>query len=85
MRPKSSSKKKEPKISGYVGLGLDAEDGEKRITRGPDFLLLGGSEDTHEKMQETSIRVHEKLQRRGKTVQDVTARELMEIFREVLE
>lgn len=85
MRPNKPKKKKEPKLSGYLGLGLDADDDQKRITKGPDFLLVGGSEETHERMQETSIRVHEKLQNKGKTVKDVTARELMDIFREILE
>src|SRR4051794_35199273 len=36
-----------------LGLGLDG-DGQVRITRGENFLLLGGSQTTHEEMQDTA-------------------------------
>ena len=35
-----------------LGLGLDATDQHKRITRGEGFSLVGGSEETHERMTE---------------------------------
>jgi hypothetical protein len=37
---------------GLIGLGLDNQDGHKRITQGEEFLLVGGSEETHERMQD---------------------------------
>ena len=39
-----------------LGIGLDAQDKHKRITRGEGFNLVGGSEDTHERMTETVIK-----------------------------
>lgn len=53
-----------------LGIGLDG-DGHKRITRSRDFLLFGGSEETHEVMQEHAIKIGEELRRRGKTLSDV--------------
>ena len=53
------------------GVGLDAEDGHRRVTKGRDFLLVGGSEDTHDEMQERAIRFDEELRRRGKRLAEV--------------
>jgi len=34
-----------------VGLAFDAEDGHTRLTRGENFVLCGGSQETHSVMQ----------------------------------
>ncbi|MHC4252974.1 MAG: hypothetical protein ACYS9X_27975, partial [Planctomycetota bacterium] len=54
-----------------LGLGLDCKDDHVRITRGPNFHLLGGSQPTHERMQETCMKFNEALRRRGKTIHEV--------------
>ena len=66
-----------------LGLGLDTPDEHKRLTRGKNFVLMGGSEDTHAKMQETAIKLNEKLDQRGKRLEDVSVRELRDIFGEI--
>ncbi len=66
-----------------LGLGLDAEDGQKRITRGPNFLLAGGSQETHGQMQETAIKINEHLDRRGKQLADVSVNELRDIVADI--
>ena len=71
------------KKSTLLGVAFDAEDGHKRITRGDNFLLCGGSDETHGVMQETVIKVNEQLTDRGRRLEDVSARELRDIFREV--
>jgi hypothetical protein len=71
--------------AGLLGLGLDADDGQTRITRGKNFVLCGGSQETHAEMQETAIKVNEKLDRRGKRLEDVSATEMRDILREVCE
>jgi hypothetical protein len=68
-----------------LGLGLDAEDGHTRLTRGENFVLFGGSQDTHAAMQETATKLNEHLDRRGRRLEDVSARELHEIWREIHE
>lgn len=65
-----------------LGLGLDNNDGHKRITTGEDFSIVGGSEETHEKMTETVIKTFETLDKRGKTIHEVEPTELGEILRE---
>ena len=79
-----ASKSTKPKAS-LLGLGLDAEDGQTRITRGKNFVLYGGSKETHEVMQETAIKVNEKLDRRGKRLEDVSVTEMRDILRDVCE
>jgi hypothetical protein len=53
------------------------------LTKGDNFCLVGGSEETHEKMEETAIKVNEKLARRGKKLADVSREEFTEILGEV--
>jgi hypothetical protein len=66
-----------------LGLAFDADDGPKRITRGPNFLLAGGSKETHGQMQETAIKINEHLDRAGKQLADVSVSELRDIVAEI--
>lgn len=63
-----------------LGLGLDNEDGHKRITRAEQFTLVGGSEETHGRMTETVIKTFEELKHRGKHLETVEPKELAEII-----
>ena len=65
-----------------LGLGLDNADGHKRITKGDDFLLVGGSEETHERMTETVVKFNEKLARRGKDLRELSPEEFRDLMRE---
>ena len=65
-----------------MGLGLDSKDGHKRITKGDNFVLVGGSEETHERMTETAIKVNEKLAAKGKTLNDVSGEEFRDLIQE---
>jgi hypothetical protein len=73
-------KKRRPKIQGILGVGLDNEDGHKRITTGDKFVLVGGSQDTHERMTETMVKTFEELKRRDKHLDNVDPHELGEII-----
>ncbi len=68
-----------------LGLAFDAEDGQTRITRGKNFLLWGGSQETHAVMQETAIKINEHLDRRGKRLEDVSIQELRNVCQEIKE
>lgn len=72
-----------PRVSGLLGLAFDAEDGHKRITRGKNFLLAGGSEETHHLMRDTMIKVTERLDERGQKLADVSVEELRDLLDEV--
>lgn len=85
MPKKSSQKTREPKVAGVLGVGLDAADGQKRVTRTEEMLILGGSAETHERMQETAIRFGEGLEKRGKRLQDASVREAVDLLREAIE
>ena len=73
------------KSAALLGIGLDNEDGHTRLTRGKNFLLVGGSQETHAVMQETVIKINERLDRQGKRLEDVSIRHLRDICREVTE
>lgn len=80
MKPASSRAKK--RQAALLGLGLDNADGHTRLTRGENFVLYGGSQETHAAMQETVIKVNEQLARRGKRLEDATPRELGDLLAE---
>ena len=44
-----------------------------------DFVLYGGSAETHEKMQDFTIRLTEKLQKKGKRIRDAAPDEIRDI------
>jgi hypothetical protein len=75
---KTAAKPKGP--AHLLGLGLDNQDGHKRITQAEDFTIVGGSEETHGRMTETVIKTFETLKHRGKHLQTVEPRELAEII-----
>lgn len=68
-----------------VGVGLDNDDGHVRITNGDNFHLVGGSEETHEKMTVTVIKVNERLDHRGKRLEDVSKEEFADILHDALD
>lgn len=70
--------------TGLLGFGLDGEDGHKRVTKGSDFLLLGGSAETHERMQDLVVRMSEKLKGRGRRFADLSRREFEDLARDTL-
>jgi len=65
-----------------LGVGLDS-DGHKRLTTGPNFLLAGGSQDTHEQMTEKVIKINEKLTAKGKKLEHVSPEEFDDIAQSV--
>ena len=65
-----------------LGVGLDNTDGHRRVTKGDNFYLAGGSEETHERMTETVIKFNEKLARRGKHLQELSREEFTDLMRE---
>jgi hypothetical protein len=65
-----------------LGLGLDNQDGEVRLTRGENFHLVGGSHETHECMQEQCIKFNERLRERGKQIEHLERKEFLDIAAE---
>ena len=66
-----------------LGLGFDSKDGHLRITKGDNFRLFGGSEDTHEMMQEKAIKFNEQLDKRHKSLEDISQKEFRDISKAI--
>ena len=79
MRPTNRDRKS----AALLGLAFDNDDGHTRLTRGKNFLLCGGSHETHAVMQETALKINERLDKRGKRLEDVSLGELRDICHEV--
>lgn len=75
-----SKKRKSRRHAGLLGLGLDNDDGHKRITTGKQFAIFGGSAETHGRMTETVVKTFEELKTRGKQLEQVEPTELAEIL-----
>jgi hypothetical protein len=85
MPKKKSRGKTEPTVAGVLGVGLDGGDGHTRVTRTEEMLLVGGSAETHERMQETAIRFGEELEKRGKLLWETPVREALDMLRKAIE
>jgi len=83
--PAKKPKKPKAKVKAVVGIGLDATDGVKRVTRTEEGVLVGGSKETHEQMQETAIKFSEGLEKAGKKLSEVSPQQAMDILREAIE
>ena len=79
---KSTGPKKGRSKAVMLGLGLDS-DGHKRVTTGDNFVLVGGSKETHEVMTEKAIRINEKLAAKGKVLEQVSREEFDDIAHSV--
>lgn len=66
-----------------LGLGLDCKDGHVRVTKGRNFALFGGSHETHEMMQEKAIKFNEHLDKRRKTLDDISDKEFHDIAKDI--
>ena len=78
----SDAPQKKKRKAVILGVGLDS-DGHKRITTGDNFALVGGTEETHERMTEKAVKINEKLKERGQQLETVSHEEFDDIAHEV--
>jgi len=78
----NAAKNKPKRKALMLGLGLDS-DGHKRMTTGHNFVLLGGSQETHEAMTEKAIKINEKLTAAGKRLEEIDREEFDDIAHSV--
>ena len=64
-----------------MGIGLDS-DGHARVTQGEDFVLLGGSEETHGELQDGVERFNDTLRKMGTDLQRASEDEVLEAAEE---
>ena len=73
---------KDQKVMAHLfGLGLDCTDGHKRITQAEKFSILGGSENTHDKMTETLFKTFEDLSLKGKSIEEASMDEISDLIK----
>ncbi len=75
-------KGKTKKKAMILGVGLDT-DGHRRITKGPNFALVGGTQETHEVMTEKAVKINEKLKTKGKQLEELSHDEFDDIAHSV--
>ena len=74
--------KKSPHKAIMLGLATDS-DGHKRVTSGENFLLAGGTQESHEVMTEKVIKINEKLTAAGKRLEEVSREQFDDIAHSV--
>jgi hypothetical protein len=80
----NSRRKANTKQAALLGVAFDADDEQTRVTRGDNFVLWGGSPETHQQMQETAIKMNQELDKRGKQLGEVSVAELRDILDAVI-
>lgn len=78
-------KKPQQEFVALLGVGIDGDDGHARLTRGKEFVLFGGSADTLARMQETVIKVVERLESRSRRIADAAPAELRDLLADASE
>lgn len=68
------------KSAHLLGIGLDNNDGHKRITRAERFSVVGGSEETHDRMTETLVKTFEDLKTKGKSLEESEPGEIADLI-----
>ena len=84
MKRKTNRGDEAPALVGFLGVGLDNQDGHKRVTRSDHFVLLGGSAETHEHMQDTAARFEQALKRTGKPLRETPPEQAADLLRDAM-
>lgn len=63
-----------------LGVGLDNDDGHKRITQAEEFSIVGGSQDTHDRMTETVVKTFEDIKTDGKNLATIEPQHLSDLI-----
>ena len=72
---------RQQKVSHLLGIAFDNDDKHKRITQADQFSLIGGSEETHDRMTETAMKTIEDLKNRGKTLVEAETDEIGDLLK----
>ena len=75
----AAKKRKRKSKAWLLGVALDNNDGHHRLTKGENFVLAGGSEQTHSSMTEGAIKLNEQLKKRGKKLEEVSRDEFVDL------
>lgn len=68
-----------------IGICLDNDDGHKRITQAEQFLVMGGSHESHQVLTQACLKVFENLKQTGQRLESLEPDELIDIINKVIE
>ena len=63
-----------------IGVRVEKGDGHERVSRGKDFVALGGSKEGHDHLRETVAEISDEVKRRGRAMGEVRPEEFREIL-----
>lgn len=63
-----------------IRLRRTGQDGHKRLTMADEFAIVGGSQETHERMTETLLKTFEDLKIRRKSLNETSREELRDLL-----
>jgi phosphopantothenate synthetase len=72
------------KVIRLLGVGFDADDGHIRITKGDNYDVLMGSEESHEYIQQLIQKIEAELKARGMTLDDMSPEEFSAFVKTVM-
>jgi hypothetical protein len=82
-------KKARPKVRRkkglLVGVRTGKGDGHTRVSRGKDFVAVGGTKEAHEHLRETVAEISQEAKRRGRDLAEVRKEEFREIVERAIE
>lgn len=81
MVSKRGKKQKRPSL---IGRGFDHKPDEKRVTIADEFIVVGGSKENHERLQEEGIKMGEEARKRGKTLDQLSPAEMRDVMVKVV-
>jgi hypothetical protein len=68
-----------------VGVRVDRGDGHSRVSKGKDFVAVGGTKEAHEHLRETVAEISDEVRRRGRSIGEVRREEFREILARAIE
>jgi hypothetical protein len=71
------------KIVRLLGVGFDAEDGHIRITKGENYDVLMGSDESHEYIQQLIRKIENELRIRRMRLDELTPEEFEELIKSI--
>lgn len=72
------------KIIRLLGVGFDADDGHVRITKGENYDVLMGSDESHEYIQQLILKIEDALAAHGLSLDELTPEEFQEFVKKNL-
>lgn len=69
------------KIIRLLGVGFDSEDGHVRITKGENYDVLMGSDESHDYMQQLIQKIEDALKEQNLSLDDLTPEEFAEFVK----